>query len=168
MTTAVVNCTVAFFVMLPATCDVIVLSSGVDDDNVAVNVPAALVVPEVEENVFVEPEDDSVTVCPGTGFPCASSAVVTSVVTLTPSAATVLGFATRTVVVLLAAPGTNVTFVLAVAGPAVAVKVLVSALVDAKVAVNVPVASVVPEVGLSVLLDPVLARVTVCPATLLP
>jgi hypothetical protein len=82
------------------------------------------------------------------------------VITLTPSAAAVLGFATRLVMTLLATPAVNVTLVVAVAPPPVPVMVLASALVDAKVAVNTPELFVVPELGVKVLLDPELLSAT--------
>lgn len=95
-------------------------------------------------------------------------AVVTRVATLLPSAATELGFAINVVVVPLTAPGTKVTFVVAVANPAVPVTVFTSALVEARVAKNCPELFVVPDVGLRVLLAPELDKATAWFATRFP
>lgn len=79
---------------------------------------------------------------------------------LLPSAATELGLASSVVVRLLTAPGLNVTFVVAVAEPAVPVMVFVSAVVEASVATNWPALLVLPDAGVKVLLEPVLPKLT--------
>src|SRR5580704_6104028 len=66
-------------------------------------------------------------------------------------------------------PGaTNDTDVVSCALPSVAVMVSVCATVDASVAVNTPLALVVPVIGANVLPDPLADSVTAVPATALP
>lgn len=84
----------------------------------------------------------------------ASRTVVVSVLVLDPSAATVLGEATKVVVMALAGPAIKVTGVVACTDPAVAVTVLGSAVLDTMVEVNCPELSVAPAGGVNVLLDP--------------
>lgn len=72
-----------------------------------------------------------------------------------------MGLATNVVKVLLTGPGLKVTEVLTVAPAAVPVTVLISALVELKVAVNTPALLVVPVLGVSVLLEPLLLTLTV-------
>jgi hypothetical protein len=154
LTEGVVNVTAAVSVKLP-TVTVTVFVSTVVDVNDAVKTPEVLVLPLVGDKVLFEPVAAMETAWALTGLPCASNTVVVSVLVLVPSAATEVGLADRLVVPLLAAPATNVTFVVAPAAPAVAVIVLASALVEVMVAVNTPDV-VIPEAGENVLLDPVL------------
>src|SRR4051812_519968 len=102
------------------------------------------------------------------GFPCASLAVTVSVVVLVPSAVSEAGAAARVVVVLLRAPATNDTVVVTLTAPSVAVTVLLSALVEASVAVKTPEALLLPEVGVRVLPVPVLASDPVWPLMRFP
>ena len=161
------NVTPAVLVMAP-TVAVTVLFSALVEARVAVKTPAALVVPEAGVKVLAEPELLSVTAWPLTGLPWASRTVVVRLVVLVPSAVSELGLAAKDDVVLLAAPGVNVTPVVTAAAPRVAVTVLASALVEARVAVKMPDAFVVPDAGANVLLEPVLLKLTVCPAMALP
>jgi hypothetical protein len=62
LTRGAVNVTFAVLLMVPATNEVTVLTSGVEDCSVAVKIPAALVLPEIDENVLVDPVDDNATV----------------------------------------------------------------------------------------------------------
>ena len=83
------------------------------------------------------------------------------VVVLAPSAVTLLGLTDKVEVVLLAAPAVKVTLVVRPVPTTVAVTVFSSARVEARVAVTTPEALVVPELGVKVLLEPVLVKVTV-------
>lgn len=94
-------------------------------------------------------------------MPSLSRTVVVNVMALTPSAVVELGDATKVVVTPLTVPGRNVTFAVSVKPLTVAVTVSVWAKVEASLAVNVPVASVVPEAGVSVLLPPLKVSDTV-------
>lgn len=79
---------------------------------------------------------------------------------VTPSEETEVGLANRLDIALLGAPATKVTKVVSVTPAKVAVTVLPSACVEARVAVNVPDASVVPLAGATVLALPLLLRTT--------
>lgn len=160
LTCGVVNVTFALVVTLPATKALTVSVCTVVDDNVAENVPAALVLPEEGVIVLFVPEADKDTDWLGTGLPWASRAVVRSVAVLLPSAASVLGLITKVVVALLTGPGLKVTVMVAIAAPAVPVTVFASALVDAMVVMNCPELLVVPAAELKVLFEPVLDNVT--------
>jgi hypothetical protein len=94
--------------------------------------------------------------------------VTVSVVVLVPFAVTLVGLATRLELVVFGVPATNVTVVVSLNPPMVAVMVLACATVDVMVAVNTPDALVVPLTGLTVLPEPLLARLTACPLTALP
>jgi hypothetical protein len=147
---------------------VTVFVSAIVDESVAVNTPLALVVPLAGVNTFAEPLDDSVTDWPMTGFPLASFTVTVSAVVDVPSAVTVGGLATIDDCPLDGAAATKRTVALALAPPNVAVTVFVSAVVDASVAVNVPLASVIPPAGANTFIVPLDVSVTGSPATGLP
>jgi len=137
------------------------------DASVAVNTPLALVVPVIGVNVLPDPLADSVTAVPATALPLASSTVTVRVVSDVPFAVTDAGLATMVDVVDEAGPATNVTDVVSWALPSVAVTVS-CATVDASVAVNTPLALVVPVIGATVLPEPLADSVTAVPATALP
>ena len=86
--------------------------------------------------------------------------VVMSAIVLVPLAVADDGDAPSDDKALLGLPGTNTTVAVLLAEPAVAVTVLVSALVDAKVAVHTPDALVLPLAELKVFELPELDRVT--------
>lgn len=136
LTAGVVKVTLAFAVTVPTTCAETTSDCTVVDDRVAEKTPEASVLPDGGVKELFVPVPESTTDCPETGLPWASKAVVTNVVRVLPSAASVLGFATKVVVVALTGPGLNVTFVVAVAEPAVPVMVFVSAFVDDNEATN--------------------------------
>src|SRR5580692_4116966 len=116
------------------------------DASVAVNTPEALVVPVTGANVLPVPVADRVTAVPATELPLASSTVTVSAVVDAPFAVTDPGLATMLDLVAAGAPvpATNVTDVFSCALPSVAVIVSVCATVDPSVAVNTPLALVVP------------------------
>ena len=86
--------------------------------------------------------------------------VTVTVVVLAPSAVTEVGLVASVEVMLLGAPATKVMGVVLVTAPRVAVTVLLSALVEVRVAVKTPEALVLPEVGVKVLPVPLLLRLT--------
>src|SRR5688500_6659024 len=99
---------------------------------------------------------------------CASRAVRVRVTGLAPSAVADAGLAVKVDVAALGAPAMNETLVAAVALPMVAVIVLLSARVDARVVAKTPFASVGPLAAANVLFVPLLANDTDCAATGLP
>src|SRR4051812_22461351 len=102
------------------------------------------------------------------GLPCASLTVSVRAEVLVPSAVTDAGLAAIDETALLGAPTLKVTPAATVAAPRVAVTVLLSARVEARVAVNPPEASVTPEAGVKVLAVPLLVRLTLWPLMRLP
>jgi hypothetical protein len=162
-----VNVTAAVSFIEP-TVAVTVFTSAVVDAKVVLYTPAGLVLPDALPKMLLEPVLLSVTLWFGTGLPSPSSTVMVSVVVFVSLAVTVVGLAVNVVVAEAGAPGTNVTLVVSTTVPMVAVIVLLSALVDARVAVKTPEALVEPEAGDKVLLEPVLPRETACPAMGLP
>lgn len=97
-----------------------------------------------------------------------SSTVTVNVVVLFPSAVTDVGLAPSVVVLELGLPAVNVMLAFSVTVPMVAVATLISAFVDAKVAVKIPAAFVVPDSGEIVLDVPVLPTETLWLGTGLP
>lgn len=90
----------------------------------------------------------------------ASSTVICKVLVLTPSSATVVGLALKELVVLLGAPGWNVTAALLVTPANVAVIVTVCALVLASATEHSPEVLVLHVPALSVVLVPLALKVT--------
>jgi hypothetical protein len=162
-----VNVTLVVAVAPPAV-PVTVFNSALVEARVAVNTPELLVVPVLGLNVLLEPLLLKLTACPATRLPCTSATVNVRSVVLVPSAVTDVGLAASVEVLLRGVPPTNVTFVLTLTIPIVAVTFFVSAVIEASVVVNTPEPFVVPESWLNVLLEPVLLKDTACPAAILP
>lgn len=162
--TPATNVTVVVSVTEPMVAVMVLLCATVDA-NVAENMPEALVLPLTGERVLLEPLLARVTAWPDMRLPCASLTVTVNVVVLVPSAVADVGDAATLEVAALGAPGINETLVVATTEPIVAVTVLLCATDDDRVAENTPEALVVPETGEKVLPEPVLLKLTVCPAT---
>jgi hypothetical protein len=159
--------TVAVIVFVPALVDAIV----------PVATPAASVVVAGCVSVLFVPVAPSWTVCPGTGFPFASTTVTVIVARSSPLATTPADGTTATVErPALIVPGLAEKVTLAcwrmatwfAPGFTVAETVFVSATVDASVPMAKPAASVTVGGCVSVLPVPVAASCTVCPGTGFP
>lgn len=94
-----------------------------------------MVVPAALLNTLLEPELLKDTAWLGTGLPWVSNTVSVREVVLVPLAVTLLGLATRVVVVVEGGPATNVMAAVSTTEPTVAVTVFASAVVEAKVVV---------------------------------
>src|SRR5574341_120587 len=127
------------------------------DLTVPVICPLAFVVPEGWVMVSVAPRlEDKVTVAPGTGLLFTSRTVTVIVLTVTPSATTLVGAAATVEVPPLTGPAVNVIVggELIVTPPATAVITAVPDVNDVTVAINCPDPFVVPEAGVSVSVVP--------------
>jgi hypothetical protein len=162
-----VNVTEAVLVTGP-TVAVTVFASALLEVKVATKVPAALVVPEAGDRVLAEPVLVRETAWPDTGLPRASNTVVVRVLAVAPSAVTELGLAARDDVDAEGAPAVKVTAAVFVTAPKVAVRVLASALVERRVHVKTPEASVLPLAAEKVFALPLLDTETACPGMRLP
>ncbi len=159
LTAPAVNVTVAVEVTftLPFTTALIVAVPIVVDLTVPVICPLAFVVPEGCTIVSVTPREElNVAVAPGTGLLFASRTVTVIVETATPSATTLVGFATTVDVVADGAPAVNVMLAVCVmvTPPATAVITAVPDVNEVTVAINCPLAFVVPLAGVSVSVVP--------------
>lgn len=114
---------------------VMVFNSALVDASVATKLPVLSVLPFAAVNVLLEPVPDKLTASLGTGLPRASFTTKVSCVVLVPSAVTDVGLADKEQSALTGAPAVKVMAVVALAGPAVAVTVFTSAVVEANVVV---------------------------------
>ncbi len=166
-----VKVTVAVDVTLivPFTTALIVEVPIVVDLTVPVICPLAFVVPEGCTIVSVAPRlDDKVAVAPGTGLLLLSRTVTVIVDVVVPSATTLVGLAATVEVVADGAPAVNVMLAVwvIVTPPATAVITAVPEVNDVTVAINCPLAFVVPLAGVSVSVAPRLDEsVTLAPDT---
>lgn len=129
---------------------VTVSACAVAEDNLAVNTPELLVVPEVGEKTLLLPLAAKLTGSFTTGLPWASFTVSVNVVVLLPSARRLVGLAVKVVVALEGGPATKVTCAVCCKPAKDAVTFLTSATVAASVVVTMPTLLVVPVVGLRV------------------
>lgn len=119
-------------------------------------------------NVTPEPLLEKVTAWAVMGLPWASSTVTCNVDVLAPSSGKEVGFAVSELVVLLGAPGTNVTAAVCVSPEKVAVTVTVCATVLARVTEHRPDALVLHVLPLRVYPVPLALKVTAWALTGLP
>ncbi len=171
LTAPAVNVTVAVEVTftLPFTTALIVDVPIVVDLTVPVICPLAFVVPEDWVMVSVAPRlDDKVTVAPGTGLLLLSRTVTVMVEVVVPSATTLVGLAATVDVLPDGAPAVNVMLAVWVIATlfAAALITAVPDVSDVTVAMNCPLAFVVPEAGVIVSVVPRFDNnVTLAPAT---
>src|SRR5216683_1137734 len=163
-TTTVAVCVIATALMVAET----VFDPAAVELKLPVAIPLALVVPTGWINVFPVPVAAKTTVAPGIGLPFASRAVTVMVEVPLPA---VMGDVAATVDwVPETAPAFTTTVAVCVIATAliVAETVFVSAPVDERVPVAIPLALVVPTGWINVFPVPVAARTTVAPGIGLP